>query len=52
MLGKRLTASCGWQYDFDAGSFAPADPIPDLLLPVREKAASFARRRLTPDELE
>ena len=48
-LGKRLTASYGWQYDFDTGSFGPADPIPDWLLPLREKAAAFAR--LAPDEL-
>jgi hypothetical protein len=28
-LGKRLTASYGWRYNFDTGSFGPADPIPD-----------------------
>jgi alkylated DNA repair protein (DNA oxidative demethylase) len=48
-LGKRLTASYGWRYNFDTGSFGPADPIPDWLLPLREKAAGFAR--LTPDDL-
>ena len=48
-LGKRLTASYGWRYDFDAGSFGPADPIPDWLLPLRERASRFAH--LTPDEL-
>ena len=48
-LGKRLTASYGWRYDFDTGSFGPADPIPDWLLPLREKAARFAH--LTPGEL-
>jgi hypothetical protein len=48
-LGKRLTASYGWRYDFDAGSFGPADPIPDWLLPLRERAARFAH--LTPAEL-
>lgn len=41
-LGKRLTASYGWRYDFDTASFGPAEPIPDWLLPLREKAASFA----------
>ena len=40
-LGKRLTASYGWRYDFDTGSFGLADPIPDWLLPLREKAARF-----------
>jgi alkylated DNA repair dioxygenase AlkB len=48
-LGKRLTASFGWQYDFDRGSFAPAEPIPVFLLPIRERAASFAG--LATDEL-
>ncbi len=48
-LGKRLTASYGWQYDFDTGCFGPADPIPDWLLPLRTKAAEFGQ--LTPDEL-
>ena len=27
-FGKRLTASYGWRYHFDTGSFGPADPIP------------------------
>jgi alkylated DNA repair dioxygenase AlkB len=48
-LGKRLTASYGWRYDFDDASFAPAEPIPDWLLPFRAKAAGFAC--LEPGEL-
>jgi DNA oxidative demethylase len=48
-LGKRLTASYGWRYDFDDASFAPAEPIPDWLLPLRARAAQFAR--LQPGEL-
>jgi DNA oxidative demethylase len=48
-LGKRLTASYGWRYDFDTGIFGPTDPIPDWLLPLRGKAAEFAG--LTPAEL-
>ena len=40
--GKRLTASFGWKYDFDTGRFGPTDPIPDWLMPVRERAADFA----------
>ena len=47
-LGKRLTASYGWCYDFDNASFAPAEAIPDWLLPLRARAARFAR--LQPDE--
>jgi DNA oxidative demethylase len=48
-LGKRLTASYGWRYDFDDGSFAPVEAIPDWLLPLRAKAARFAC--LQPGEL-
>jgi alkylated DNA repair dioxygenase AlkB len=48
-LGKRLTVSYGWRYDFDDASFAPSEAIPDWLLPLREKAARFAA--LQPDEL-
>jgi DNA oxidative demethylase len=43
-LGKRLTASYGWRYDFDNASFGPADAIPNWLLPLRDKAARFAGR--------
>ena len=35
--------------DFDTAKFGPADPIPDWLLPLREKAAGFAR--LKPEDL-
>jgi alkylated DNA repair dioxygenase AlkB len=44
-LGKRLTASYGWRYDFEDASFAPAEAIPDWLLPLRVKAARFAGLR-------
>lgn len=40
--GKRLTTTFGWRYDFDDRSFAPAQPIPEWLLPLRSKAAAFA----------
>lgn len=40
--GKRLTRTFGWRYDFDDASFAPAEPIPDWLQPLRAKAAAFA----------
>ncbi|RYD53716.1 MAG: alpha-ketoglutarate-dependent dioxygenase AlkB [Sphingomonadales bacterium] len=48
-LGKRLTASFGWRYDFENASFAPATPIPDWLLPPRASAAEFAG--LSPEAL-
>jgi alkylated DNA repair dioxygenase AlkB len=41
-LGKRLTHSFGWRYDFDTAQFAAAESLPDWLLPVRTKAAAFA----------
>src|SRR5690242_7210965 len=41
-LGNRKTRSFGWRYDFDDASFAPTEPIPDWLAPLREKAAAFA----------
>ena len=47
--GKRLTATYGWSYDFDDGSFTPAEPIPDWLLSLCAKAARFAG--LPPAEL-
>lgn len=41
-LGKRLTASFGWSYDFDSGSLDRAAPIPEWLLPIKARAAAFA----------
>jgi alkylated DNA repair protein (DNA oxidative demethylase) len=41
-LGKRLTRSFGWSYDFDRGVLEQGDPLPDWLLPLRAAAADFA----------
>jgi len=41
-LGNRKTKTYGWRYDFDDASFAPAEPIPEWLHPVRAKAAQLA----------
>jgi alkylated DNA repair dioxygenase AlkB len=41
-LGKRLTRSFGWSYDFDNASFAETDPIPAWLEPLRARAEAFA----------
>jgi alkylated DNA repair protein (DNA oxidative demethylase) len=41
-LGNRKTKSFGWRYDFDDASFAPGEPIPQWLEPLRERAAAFA----------
>ncbi|MCA1662414.1 MAG: alpha-ketoglutarate-dependent dioxygenase AlkB [Novosphingobium sp.] len=40
--GKRLTASFGYAYDFSRGRVLDAPPLPDWLLPLRERAAVFA----------
>lgn len=47
--GKRLTRSFGWRYDFKDQSFRETEPLPDWLLPVRDRAADFAG--LAPDDL-
>lgn len=47
--GNRKTQSYGWRYDFDDASFRPAEPIPDWLQPLREKAAIMAQ--VDPDEI-
>jgi alkylated DNA repair dioxygenase AlkB len=41
-LGKRLTRSFGWSYDFDTGRFNETDAIPAWLDPLRLRAAAFA----------
>ncbi|HEY1796107.1 MAG TPA: alpha-ketoglutarate-dependent dioxygenase AlkB [Stellaceae bacterium] len=47
--GHRLTVSYGWRYDYGEASFVPADPIPEWLLWLRERAAILAG--LEPDAL-
>lgn len=47
--GKRVTQSYGWSYDFERGTFAKADPIPEWLGDVKARAAQFAA--LEPDDL-
>jgi len=40
--GKRLTGSYGYAYDFQRGRVLDAPPLPEWLLPLRERAARFA----------
>ena len=40
--GNRETVSFGWRYDFNQAQITPAPPIPDFLLPLRERAAGLA----------
>ena len=41
-VGNRKTRSFGWRYDFNDASFTPAEPIPEWLRPLRDRAAGFA----------
>ena len=41
-LGKRRTVSFGWHYDFNGGGLKQAGDLPDFLLPLRKRAATFA----------
>jgi alkylated DNA repair dioxygenase AlkB len=49
-LGKRRVVSYGWRYVFDGSGLQEAEPIPDFLLPIRERAAGFGG--IAPDALE
>ena len=49
-FGKRETVSFGWRYDFNDARMYAAPPIPDFLLPIRERSAQFAG--LEPTALE
>jgi alkylated DNA repair dioxygenase AlkB len=40
--GKRRVVSYGWKYDFNERRLEPRDDIPEFLLPLRNKAATFA----------
>ncbi|HZZ60632.1 MAG TPA: alpha-ketoglutarate-dependent dioxygenase AlkB [Roseiarcus sp.] len=40
--GKRRVVSFGWRYDFGDAKLRQTEPIPEFLLPMREKAARFA----------
>src|SRR5947209_12802221 len=40
--GNRKTHSFGWRYDFNDASFAPAEPVPEWLQPLRARVADFA----------
>jgi len=40
--GRRRVHSFGWRYDFTGPGLVVADPMPDWLLPVRDRAAALA----------
>lgn len=39
--GKRMTRSFGWHYDFEGGGIARAEPMPEWLLAMRDRAAGW-----------
>ena len=40
-VARRRTAHFGWTYGYDARTTAPGEPLPPVLLPVRERAAAW-----------
>jgi alkylated DNA repair dioxygenase AlkB len=42
VVAKRRTAHFGWTYGYDSRSSEPGAPIPEFLLPLRERAAAWA----------
>lgn len=40
--GKRRVVSFGWKYDFSSQRLEKIEGIPDFLLPLRDRAATFA----------
>ncbi|MBV8745242.1 MAG: alpha-ketoglutarate-dependent dioxygenase AlkB [Xanthobacteraceae bacterium] len=49
-LAKRHVAWFGWRYDYAGGELRGSEPIPPFLLPLRARAAAFAR--LSPESLQ
>ena len=49
VVARRRTAQYGWTYGYEKRSARPGAPIPDFLLPIRERAAEWAG--LAPDAL-
>src|SRR5436190_2905173 len=41
-LGKRRIVSFGWRYDYAGHTLRASEPMPDFLLPLRERAADLA----------
>ncbi len=39
--GKRMTVAYGWRYDVGAGQLRRGDPLPDWLVPFRDRVARF-----------
>jgi alkylated DNA repair dioxygenase AlkB len=50
VVAKRRTVHFGWLYGYQSWEITPAPPIPDQLLPLRERAAHLID--VTPDMIE
>jgi alkylated DNA repair dioxygenase AlkB len=48
-VATRQVCYFGWRYDYGARSVQPAPALPEFLVPLRERAARFAK--IPPDEL-
>jgi alkylated DNA repair dioxygenase AlkB len=44
-IAKRRIVEYGWEYDFGSRRASTAPPIPEYLLPLRQRAAEFAATR-------
>ena len=42
VVARRRTAHYGWLYGYESWRITPGPPMPDFLLPVRERCAAFA----------
>src|SRR4051794_23772568 len=42
MIARRRTVHFGWLYGYETWKIEPGPPVPEFLLPLREKAGEFA----------
>jgi DNA oxidative demethylase len=42
---RRVVRHYGWDYGYESRALAPADPVPDVLEPLRARAAALVDRR-------
>jgi alkylated DNA repair dioxygenase AlkB len=48
-IGRRRIVEYGWQYDYSSNRAMTTNPLPDFLLPLRDRAAEFAG--VTPEKI-
>ena len=42
VAARRRILQYGWRYTFESASVTEGEPLPDFLLPLRDRAAAFA----------